>query len=543
MQDILIPRRTSFLVKMGAGASFDNITSENEGSRRFFCHSCQRNMSYSGQEDSSNLLCPYCTSSFIEEMPPHNSELESIRRRRHDLQDLSSDQSRRLASAAIMLRLLEAQLQGEVQSLHEALLERRNLQQQNDHAKCMSPMMKKKLRRSVMDKDTICSQPSCPICSEDFSVGESQLCMPCSHFYHEACVVPWLDAKKTCPICRYELTNEVPSVLELERFSEEELRRLYSEEKIEEDNEEQLEESPQKNFHSRSMPNEDLHSDFSGGMGGKLISDTPRAPHEPPPGIDKHNVATELHNLMIKRKNKADKITQDRQDNLASLPARADLTHSLLGMREIFGGGGSEVEAMSSIRARRTQERDRQASFSSRSLREIINEAEAEEAAREHARRRIAAIVAGQNAAFGEDIIGIPQQQTDQDYQDDASLMSALIGNQAARVLREGRENGFELDDDEAQVDATPRHISLQNAMGATVNLRPFALAPTNPRMIPISSYLSAPIGTPTGRTMTIGRPMPQTFVVRSSGDGISQIERREALRQAMQEMTPPHAG
>ena len=101
---------------MGAGASFDAIGREDGGgSRHFFCHSCQRNMSYSGHEDTANLLCPYCNSSFIEETPPADIELSRVMRRRQDLQDLSSDQSRRLASAAIMLRLLEAQLHGEVQ--------------------------------------------------------------------------------------------------------------------------------------------------------------------------------------------------------------------------------------------------------------------------------------------------------------------------------------------------------------------------------------------------------------------------------------------
>jgi hypothetical protein len=48
--------------------------------------------------------------------------------------------------------------------------------------------------------------------------------LPCSHFFHDACLMPWLDAKKTCPICRYEVTEAVPTVEELERFSIEELR-------------------------------------------------------------------------------------------------------------------------------------------------------------------------------------------------------------------------------------------------------------------------------------------------------------------------------
>ena len=90
--------------------------------------------------------------------------------------------------------------------------------------------MKRKLRRPKTDVNMICSQPSCPICSEDFVVESEVTCLPCSHIYHEDCVVPWLDLKKTCPICRYELTNDLPSVTDLEKHTREELISMLEEE-------------------------------------------------------------------------------------------------------------------------------------------------------------------------------------------------------------------------------------------------------------------------------------------------------------------------
>ena len=29
--------------------------------------------------------------------------------------------------------------------------------------------------------------------------------MPCSHLFHDECLVPWLERHNTCPVCRFEL--------------------------------------------------------------------------------------------------------------------------------------------------------------------------------------------------------------------------------------------------------------------------------------------------------------------------------------------------
>ena len=510
---------------MGAGASFDQMGGEDGGSgRRFFCHSCQRNMSYSGQEDTANLLCPYCTSSFIEEMPPASTELARVTRRRQDLQDLSSDQSRRLASAAVMLRLLEAQLHGEVQSLHDTL--ERRAAQTDEYATCMSPVMKKKLRKEVMDVDTVCSQPSCPICSEDFIVGEQQLCMPCAHFYHEACVVPWLDAKKTCPICRYELTSDIPTVVELEKFSEKDLQERYLAEVREEQKDKEKEPRVKQLEGDDELP-------------------VPKAAAAAPvaPSGGKHDVASQLHEVMVRRKLRADEKMQEANRSTLTLPARSGLTQSF--MREIFGGDRDptelEQEALGEGRMRTQAERAAAPSFSNRTLRQIINEAEEEERQREAARHRIAALVAGQNAAFGESIIPVPGGGGGDSS--GADIMSALLSNQARRIFAPDTRGilAGENEDEAGEVEPTPTPDPHPDGHALNSSApRPFGLGnvSTVPSLMPMSSYLTSPVGTPTGRSITLG--MPQTFVVRSSGDGEPQLERRAALRQAMEEMFVP---
>ncbi|KAE8734187.1 Detected protein of unknown function [Hibiscus syriacus] len=47
----------------------------------------------------------------------------------------------------------------------------------------------------------------CPICLEDLVVGGEAACVPCSHAFHEVCIITWLKKKNRCPCCRFDLSN------------------------------------------------------------------------------------------------------------------------------------------------------------------------------------------------------------------------------------------------------------------------------------------------------------------------------------------------
>ncbi|XP_022921923.1 uncharacterized protein LOC111430034 [Cucurbita moschata] len=50
----------------------------------------------------------------------------------------------------------------------------------------------------------------CAVCKDKFSMEEKVRKLPCCHYYHDDCILPWLNIRNTCPVCRYELPTDDP---------------------------------------------------------------------------------------------------------------------------------------------------------------------------------------------------------------------------------------------------------------------------------------------------------------------------------------------
>ncbi|XP_048379167.1 E3 ubiquitin-protein ligase RNF181 isoform X2 [Stegostoma tigrinum] len=70
----------------------------------------------------------------------------------------------------------------------------------------------------------------CPVCLLEFEEEEMVKKMPCEHFFHSGCLVPWLGKTNSCPLCRLELPTDNP---EYEEYKQDKERRKQKEHRLE----------------------------------------------------------------------------------------------------------------------------------------------------------------------------------------------------------------------------------------------------------------------------------------------------------------------
>ncbi|XP_063046634.1 RING finger protein 44-like [Engraulis encrasicolus] len=52
------------------------------------------------------------------------------------------------------------------------------------------------------DPAVVTEQTRCPICLEDYGLGDIISVLPCQHLLHSGCIQQWLERSRTCPVCR-----------------------------------------------------------------------------------------------------------------------------------------------------------------------------------------------------------------------------------------------------------------------------------------------------------------------------------------------------
>jgi len=73
------------------------------------------------------------------------------------------------------------------------------------------PMSENNIKSIPTVKVTQCQVDAnlqCSVCWDDFKLDEEVKRLRCDHYFHEDCIIPWLELHNTCPICRKEQEDD-----------------------------------------------------------------------------------------------------------------------------------------------------------------------------------------------------------------------------------------------------------------------------------------------------------------------------------------------
>lgn len=82
------------------------------------------------------------------------------------------------------------------------------------------PDLQQELSEEVTEPYSSDEDQLCAICFEKHADAGDRLWLPCCHNFHEACVLPWLRERLTCPTCRHDFGSTTESDAESETLSE-----------------------------------------------------------------------------------------------------------------------------------------------------------------------------------------------------------------------------------------------------------------------------------------------------------------------------------
>ena len=60
-----------------------------------------------------------------------------------------------------------------------------------------------------LKKYSALKEEKCPICLQKYKGTDIIKEFPCKHIFHKNCILKWLRKSNVCPLCKYDITNDV----------------------------------------------------------------------------------------------------------------------------------------------------------------------------------------------------------------------------------------------------------------------------------------------------------------------------------------------
>ena len=209
-----------------------NFSNSFPRTRKYWCHICRKDFSHNYEEnmdikwiycgrtfcelldneDTSNESHPIHFQPFILNSQNNNSENNNINlNNNNNLQGNIFENRRRRTNRLFDLITNYFILQNYNDNIDNII----NQIMLNDTNKYGNPPASKnsieKLKKYKINEEKIKEfgfENSCAVCKDEFNIGEECLAMPCNHYFHGNCLLPWLKERNSCPVCRYELPTD-----------------------------------------------------------------------------------------------------------------------------------------------------------------------------------------------------------------------------------------------------------------------------------------------------------------------------------------------
>ena len=64
-----------------------------------------------------------------------------------------------------------------------------------------------------LKKYSALKEDKCPICLQKYKGADIIKEFPCKHIFHKNCLFKWLKKSNLCPLCKYDITNDVNKIV------------------------------------------------------------------------------------------------------------------------------------------------------------------------------------------------------------------------------------------------------------------------------------------------------------------------------------------